>query len=204
VIQVVIWSLVAFLSGSIPFSVVVGRLAANVDIRDYGDRNPGATNVMRATGWGWFVPASLLDYFKGVIPVGFAWFFLGINGWRIIPIALAPVVGHAYSPWLRFRGGKALAATFGAWTGLTLGAGPILLGLLLGLMMATVVVSGWAVMLAMLGFGAFVWTQYSAYAPELMVIWLANLLILGWKHRQDLVQPPGIQPWLLSLVRRWA
>lgn len=200
--QVIIWSLIAFLCGSIPFSVIVGRLVAGVDIRNYGDRNPGATNVMRATSWGWFIPASLLDYFKAAIPVGFAWFFLGMHGWPIIPIALAPVLGHAYSPWLRFRGGKAVAATFGVWTGLTLGAGPMLLGLMLGLMMASVVVSGWAVMLAMLSFGAFVWTQYAVHTPELMLIWLANLLILGLKHRQDLVQPPGIRPWLLNLVRR--
>lgn len=195
------WTLVGFLLGSIPFSVIVGRLVADVDIRQYGDHNPGATNVLRATGWGWFALAGLLDYLKGAVPVGIPWFFLGIHGWGIVPIALAPLLGHAFSPWLRFRGGKAVAATFGVWTGLTVGAGPIMLGLLLGLAFAVVVVSGWAVVLAMLGFGGFIWQQYSAYYPEFMVIWLGNLALLAWKYREDLGHMPGIRSWLLRLFR---
>jgi glycerol-3-phosphate acyltransferase PlsY len=200
--DITLWTLIAFLSGSIPFSVIVGRLAANVDIREYGDYNPGAANVLRATGWGWVAVAGLLDYLKAAIPVSIPWFWLGIDGWGIIPIALAPLLGHAYSPWLRFRGGKAVAATFGVWTGLTLGAGPIILGLLLSLAFAVMLVSGWAVVLAMLGFGGFVWRQYSANSPELMAVWLVNLALLAWKYREDLGQPPGIRPWLMRLIGR--
>jgi glycerol-3-phosphate acyltransferase PlsY len=200
-VDIIIWTLIGFLSGSIPFSVLVGRLAANVDIREFGDHNPGATNVLRAMGWGWFALASLLDYFKGAIPVGIAWFWLGIGGWGIVPIALAPLLGHAYSPWLRLRGGKAVAATFGVWTGLTVGASPTILGLLLGLSFAVVLVSGWAVLLAMLGFGGFVWLQYGTYHPEFMAIWLGNLALLAWKYREDLGQMPGIRPWLLRRIR---
>ena len=200
--DIVLWTLIAFLSGSIPFSVLVGRLAANVDIRKYGDHNPGATNVLRATGWGWGALAGLLDYLKGAVPVGITWFLLGIHGWGIVPIALAPLLGHAYSPWLRFRGGKAVATTFGVWTGLTLGAGPVMLGVLLSLAFAVFVVSGWAVVLAMLGFGGFVWLQYSSHQPELMVIWLGNLILLAWKYREELGQPPGIRPWLMRLIGR--
>jgi glycerol-3-phosphate acyltransferase PlsY len=127
---------------------------------------------------------------------------LGIHGWGILPIALAPLLGHAYSPWLRFRGGKAVAATFGVWTGLTLGAGPIVLGILLSLTFAVVIVSGWAVVMAMLGFGGFVWLQFGAFQPELMGIWLGNLALLAWKYREDLGQPPGIRPWLMRLMGR--
>jgi len=199
--HIAIWTLIGFLLGSIPFSVIVGRLVADVDIRQYGDHNPGATNVLRATGWGWFALAGLLDYLKGAVPVGIPWLFLGIHDWGIVPIALAPLLGHAFSPWLRFRGGKAVAATFGVWTGLTVGAGPIMLGLLLGLAFAVVVVSGWAVVLAMLGFGGFIWQQYSAYYPEFMVIWLSNLALLAWKYRADLGHMPGIRSWLLRLFR---
>jgi len=198
--DVITWTVIAFVSGSIPFSVIIGRLAADVDIRTYGDRNPGATNVLRATGWGWAGVAGLLDYLKGALPVGIAWFFLGIRDWGIVPIALAPLLGHAYSPWLRFRGGKAVAATFGIWTGLTLGAGPTMLGLLLGLAFGVFVVSGWAVVFAMLGFGGFVWLQYVTYHPQFVAIWLGNLALLAWKYREDLGQMPGIRPWLLRLI----
>ncbi len=200
--DIIIWSLIAFVSGSVPYSVIVGQLAANVDVREYGDHNPGASNVLRATGWGWFAVAGLLDYLKAAIPVGIPWFWLGIDGWGIVPIALAPLLGHAYSPWLRFRGGKAVAATFGAWTGLTLGAGPTILGLLLSVAFSVMLVSGWAVVLAMLGFGGFVWRQYSANNPELMAVWLVNLALLAWKYREDLSQPPGIRRWLVRVMGR--
>ena len=198
---VIIWTLIAFLSGSIPFSLLVGRLAADVDIREYGDHNPGATNVFRATGWAWAALAGLLDYLKAALPVGIPWFFLGIHGWEIVPIALAPLLGHAYSPWLRFRGGKAVAATFGVWTGLTLGAGPVTLGTLLSLAFVVVVLSGWAVLLAMLGFGVFVWLRYGIHNPEFMAIWLGNLALLAWKYREDLGQKPGTRPWLQRLIK---
>jgi glycerol-3-phosphate acyltransferase PlsY len=200
-VDVIIWTLIAFLSGSIPFSVMVGRLAAGVDIREYGDHNPGATNVLRATNWGWAALAGLLDYIKAALPVGIPWFFLDIHGWGIVPIALAPLLGHVYSPWLRLRGGKAVAATFGIWTGLTLGAGPIVLGILLSLAFAVVVVSGWAVLFAMLGYGSFLWLRYSTYHPEFLAIWLGNLALLTWKYREDLGQKPSIRPWLLRLIK---
>ena len=200
--DIILWTLIAFLSGSIPFSVIVGRLVADVDIRQYGDHNPGATNVLQAAGWGWGALAAFLDYLKGAVPVGIPWFLLGIRGWGILPIALAPLLGHAYSPWLGFRGGKAVAATFGVWTGLTLGAGPIVLGILVSLTFAVVGISGWAVILAMLSFGGFVWLQYGAHQPELIAVWLGNLALLAWKYREDLRQPPGIRPWLMRLMGR--
>lgn len=196
----IFWSLAGFLSGSIPFSLIIGRLGRDVDIRQYGDHNPGATNVLRAAGWRWGIPAMLLDYFKGVVPVGLAWFFGDQVGWRIVPIALAPVLGHAFSPWLGLRGGKAVAATFGVWTGLTLGAGPMMFGILLGLMYAVMVVSGWAVILAYLCFAIFLATFYRGN-PEFLVIWLGIFLVLCWKHRHDLRQCPAIRPGILRLVR---
>jgi glycerol-3-phosphate acyltransferase PlsY len=136
------------------------------------------------------------------VPVGIPWFFLGIHNWGIVPIALAPLLGHAYSPWLRFRGGKAVAATFGIWTGLTLGAGPVMLGILLSLTFAVFVMSGWAVVFAVLGFGGFVWSRYGDFQPELMAIWLGNLALLAWKYRNDLEQLPAIRPWLMRLMGR--
>ncbi len=196
------WTLAGFFSGSIPFSVIVGRLAARTDIRQVGDRNPGATNVLRASNWRWFAVALLLDALKAAVPVGLAWYVSGLRGWPIVPVALAPLLGHAYSPWLRFRGGKALASTFGMWAGLTLGAGPIVLGLLTPLMFGVLPVSGWAVVFALLSFGGFVVPYYGGQHPEFTAIWLANLALVAWKYRADLRQPPGIRAWLLRLIGR--
>jgi acyl phosphate:glycerol-3-phosphate acyltransferase len=200
--DVLVWTLVGFLSGSIPFSLLLGRLAGRGDVRAYGDHNPGAANVLRAAGWRWGVLAVLLDGFKGAIPVGLAWFFYHVEDWAIVPVALAPVFGHAFSPWLRWRGGKAVATTFGIWTGLTLGVGPTVLGLLLGLMFAVFTISGWAVLLAMLAFGVFIITYYGPSHPEFISVWLGNLFLLVVKHRDELAHLPAIRPGVVNLLGR--
>jgi glycerol-3-phosphate acyltransferase PlsY len=199
---VIFWSLIGFLCGSIPFSVLIGRWAGIKDIRQYGDHNPGGTNVIRATNWRWGAVAILLDGFKAAIPIGICWFLLGYHGWSMVIIALAPVFGHAFTPWLKGRGGKAVASTFGMWTGLTIFVSPIILGLLLFLFNSIVVVSGWAVLLTFLSFGGFIRVIYGSVHPEFAWIWLGNLALLIWKHRHDLKQPPGLRPWFLKLLGR--
>ena len=193
------WLGVAFVAGSLPFAVWVGRLALRTDIRRYGDHNPGATNVLRAGGWLWGALALLLDCLKGAIPVGLAHFGAGLGGWPLTAVALAPALGHAYSPWLKFRGGKAVAVTFGLWTGLTLGEAPLLLGLLLGLWSVVVMVSGWAILLAMAGLLLHLLWHHTD--PVLLAVWTGNALLLAWKYRADLSQPPGLRPCLIRLRR---
>ena len=196
----ILWALFAYLCGSVPFSLLIGFWALKVDVRRYGDGNPGASNVIRAGGWRVGMPAVLLDSFKGAAPVGVAYFLLGIQDWRIVPIAVAPVAGHAFSPWLHFRGGKAIAVTFGVWTGLTLGAAPVLLGTFLLLTYFTVAVHGWAVILAMLGLlGGLL---FSHHGLVFIGVWLGNMAILIFKHRHDLAQRPGVNPLILGLLRR--
>jgi acyl phosphate:glycerol-3-phosphate acyltransferase len=182
----IFWTLLAFLCGSVPFSLLIGFWVLKVDVRRYGDGNPGAANVIRAGSWRVGIPAVLLDSLKGAAPVGSAYVVMGIQDWRIVPIAIAPVAGHAFSPWLRFRGGKAIAVTFGIWTGLTLGEAPILLGMFLLLAYFTVAVDGWAVVLAMLGL--LVWLLISHHGSVFLGVWLGNVTILFFKHRHDLVQ----------------
>lgn len=188
------WIILSFLSGALPFSVWVGRLALQTDIRRYGDGNPGATNVVRSGGKGWGALALLLDTLKGTLPVGLAYFWAGLAGWLLVAVAVAPVAGHAFSPLLRFRGGKAVAVTFGMWAGLTLWEGPTVLGLALGLWFALVVVDGWAVILAM--FSLLAYLLLARPDPVLLVIWAGNTLILAWKYRSDLLQAPALRSWL--------
>jgi len=193
--NVLLWTVLGFLSGAIPYSVLVGRIAGKRDIRQYGDHNPGAANVLRAAGVGWGFLALLLDALKGAIPVGIAWFLVELHGWQIVPVALAPIAGHAFSPFLKWQGGKAVAVTFGIWTGLTVGAAPTILGLLMGVFFATTSVSGWAVLFALLAFGGFLSLAYLPELPEFLLIWLGNLLLLAWKHRSELREPPRLRHW---------
>ena len=208
-IETALWIVVGFFLGSLPFSVWVGRLALRKDIRVYGDGNPGASNVLRAGGWGWGVLAFFLDYLKGAIPVGLAYQIAGFSGWPLVGIALAPVFGHAFSPFLRFRGGKAMATTLGIWTGLTIWQGPIVLGLGLGFWFLLLVGDGWAVLLAMLGLIVFLtFTSPQIYGslvrpplrPDLLAIWLVNFALVAWKYRADLARRPGLRPWLRKLL----
>ena len=204
-----IWTALAFLAGSVPFSVWMVRLLVDDDVRRYGDGNPGARNAWKAGGWRVGVPALLLDYLKGAVPVGLAHFGAGLSGWSLVPVALAPVAGHAFSPFLCFRGGKALAVTFGVWTTLTLGEVPTILGLLFALWLTVLSDDAWVVMLGMLSLLIYLLLRYLAWpsqwqdlAPYLLVVWGGNLLILAWKQRQELHQPVSLRPWLAKRVGR--
>ncbi|MGQ9586277.1 MAG: glycerol-3-phosphate acyltransferase [Anaerolineae bacterium] len=199
--MVFLWTVVGFAAGSLPFSLWVGRLLAGRDIRGYGDGNPGAANAWRAGGWRAGLPALLLDYLKGAVPTGLAHFHTGLGGWELLPVALAPVVGHAFSPFLRFRGGKAVAATFGAWTGLTLGEVPIILGLLLGLFLLVQDADAWTVVCGMLGLGLYLAGVRHTPAP-LLAVWAGHMAVLVWKHAADLRRWPRPRPWLAHLLGR--
>lgn len=191
-LEAVLWFVIAFVAGSLPFSYWIGRLGGE-DIRRFGDENPGATNVMRALGWRWFLPAALLDYFKGAVPVGAAFFIGRLEGLSLFLVALGPLLGHVFSPWLGFRGGKGVAVTLGIWTGLTLAAGPTILGLFIVFWSFVIKPSAWVVLTAMLSFGVFVLQQSGYTFSTLLAIWAGHLSLLLWAHRAELAQRPRLR-----------
>ena len=113
-----LWLAAAYLVGALPTSYLVGRLARGIDLREHGSKNLGATNVYRVLGWGWAVPVALVDVLKGALPVaGFApW--AGGPAWTPIALGVAAVLGHAYSPYVRFKGGKGVATAAGMFLAL--------------------------------------------------------------------------------------
>ena len=108
----------SFLIGSVPFGFLLGR-SKNLDLRKHGSGNIGATNVWRVMGWKWGLPAFLLDFFKGYLPV-FVFVTLVPHGRRmewevaVVLIALMSVLGHNFTPWLGGKGGKGVATSAGA------------------------------------------------------------------------------------------
>jgi glycerol-3-phosphate acyltransferase PlsY len=189
---------IAFLAGSVPFSVWVGRLLLGVDVRRYGDGNPGAANTFRAGNKLAGALVLMLDISKAAAPVGLAYFNLGIRGVGMFFIAVAPILGHAFSPFLRFRGGKALAAALGVWIGLTLWKAslPAIVGVLIGIALFTP--EGWAVMCAMGGIllVLLVWLP----DPLLLAVWGGETLVLAWTHRLDLRKGIHLRPWVTKLL----
>ena len=195
------WIGLGFLLGAMPFSLWLGYLFLHTDIRHYGDGNPGATNAWKAGGWRIGVPALLLDYLKGAVPVGLAHFAAGFWGWELVSVGLAPVIGHAFSPFLGFKGGgKALAVTFGVWTGLTLAEGPFVLGLFFAVFLLIQTSDGWAVLLGLLAFGIYLLLQHGD--RFILAIWLGNTLLLAWKYRAEFRTRPQLRGWLDRLLRQ--
>lgn len=188
--NVLLWILAAYLCGSLPFSVWLGRLLLGKEIRRFGDGNPGGTNVIRAGGKGLGLAVILLDGLKGMLPVLAAQMLGDLNGWGLAVVAVSAVAGHAFSIFLRFQGGKAVAVTFGVWAGLTGWSTLFLLGALLLATYFTISVDGWAVIFTICGLLVFLFVTGSP--TEFLTVWLGNTLILVWKHRQDLAKCPGI------------
>ena len=131
---------VAFAAGSIPFGPIVAR-AHGVDLRTVGSGNIGATNVGRALGRGWGILVYVLDAAKGAIPVLLAGSMANILGkqpedmapgelWGWLTLPVAAVLGHMFSPWMGFKGGKGVATGSGAmlavWPVLT---GPVVVAI---------------------------------------------------------------------------
>lgn len=196
------WTLIGFLLGSLPISVWLGKLVLRTDIRDYGDGNPGGTNVLRAGGRGLGLLAIILDMLKGAIPVSLAHYVFKVDSWPLIPVVLAPILGHAFSPLLGWRGGKALASTLGVWAALTVPFGPFVMGGSVFVFNKLLNTSGWAVMaalLALLGFllaPALHWRSPGLTAGltlPLFVAWAGTVAIIAWTHRADLRQRPQLR-----------
>ena len=105
---------IAYLLGSLPTALVVVRLMTGKDVRRMGSGNIGGTNALRAAGWKAGVAVTVIDVAKGALAVWLMRMYNPESGW-VAAAMLAVVVGHCYPVWLRFRGGKGVAAGFGAF-----------------------------------------------------------------------------------------
>lgn len=103
----------AFWLGACPFSVWIGQKLAKKDIRQYGDGNPGAANVFRSSGTRLGILAVILDIAKGAPFVALSHTVCHLPSPVVLAIGLCAILGHAYTPFLNLKGGKALAVTLG-------------------------------------------------------------------------------------------
>ena len=177
---------IAYLIGSVPFAVLVSRLFELPDPRTYGSKNPGATNVLR-TGRKAAAALTLLgDAAKGWFAVYLAQHFAsryGLGSITIAAVALAVFLGHSYSVFLRFQGGKGVATTCGVllalnvWLGLTTLATWLVIVLVSRISSLSALVA--AVMAPLYALYIFGWDSRS-----LVVLVLSLLLI--WRHQSNI------------------
>ncbi len=197
----VIASLVAaYLLGAIPFSLVIGLRVKGIDLRQHGSGNLGATNVYRNLGKGWGGLCLLLDVAKGLAAVLLMTWVVGLvprgealplhltgDVWRIIAGAAA-ILGHSFSPFVRFRGGKGIATTFGVF--LILEPFPVLLAfaVFLAVFIATRIVSlGSLCAAAVFPWAVLIFELRSRDASITLIIFsavVAGLVI--WRHRANI------------------
>lgn len=147
----------AFLLGSLPFSAWLGRACGGVDLLEVGSRNPGATNLLRAVGRRPALAALVLDVAKGAAPVVVAR-GIDVGDVGVGVTAVAAILGHVLSPFLRMRGGKGVATSFGAL--IVLSPRATLFGLLVFLLMV-------------------VWKRYVSLASILAAAAIAGCAVAG-------------------------
>jgi acyl phosphate:glycerol-3-phosphate acyltransferase len=119
-----LWLLASYFLGAIPTSHLVSRIFAKIDLRQHGSGNLGATNLYRVLGWKYAVPVALFDIAKGAIPV--LVFAPRVSDSPLFALAcgVAAIVGHVFSIFVGFKGGKGVATAAGVMLGLT----PLALG----------------------------------------------------------------------------
>ena len=187
-----IFLLAAYLIGSIPFALILGRLFAGIDIREKGSGNAGATNIYRVLGWKAAVTVLFLDLVKGFLPV-----FLtpvaalprGEADALKIGVLAAVVIGHAFPLWAGFRGGKGVASSAGGITALYPIAAPFCLAVFAAVLavsshvsLASLVVA-WILPVVYLGV---TWIRGSALSVPLLIFFCLIPPGITWPHRKNL------------------
>ena len=150
------------------------------------------------------VPAGLvaiaLDIGKGFLPVYLAG-LQGINsGWAMIPIVLAPILGHATQPFLRSRGGKALGTAGGAWAGV-IGLWVFWDFTILALLALVFIKDhAWASIIG--SFSLILWAVFVDGSAWMIVLSILTVLLLLWTHRREIVKAPELRPWISRRFRK--
>lgn len=174
-----LWVAAAYLCGSVPVGFLLAR-AAGIDVRRHGSGNIGATNVARLAGRGLGILTLIGDAAKGFLPVAAA---AGTPPETRAAVALAAVVGHTHSIFLRGRGGKGVATSFGVLLALAPFVLPPLLIVFFAVVLASRYVSAASLAAAALAPAAtavlgYPWPMVAAAAGLALLIW--------WRHKENI------------------
>jgi glycerol-3-phosphate acyltransferase PlsY len=179
------WLLASYLLGAIPTSYLAARAFRGIDLREHGSRNLGATNLYRVLGWRFALPVGLFDAAKGLIPV--LVFAPRVSSSELFALVcgLMAVLGHVFSVFVRFRGGKGVATAAGVMLGLT----PAALGLALAVWIVVVYCTGYVSLGSIAGAAIFPVAVLLLDPPSApLVLWLdiAVAAAIIWLHRGNI------------------
>jgi glycerol-3-phosphate acyltransferase PlsY len=175
---------IGYLLGSIPFGLILTRLAGKGDVREIGSGNIGATNVLRTGSKLLAALTLMLDAAKGAVAVWIAQNYLPVGYASDQAAAAGALIGHLYPVWLKFRGGKGVATLFGILLVLWFTGGLIYAAIWL-LLLATIRISSVA------GIAAALSAPIAALlfsVTTLFPILLGFALLVVWKHRENIAR----------------
>ncbi|KAA3617442.1 MAG: glycerol-3-phosphate 1-O-acyltransferase [Calditrichaeota bacterium] len=186
-------AIIAYLFGSFPTAIIAGKILKKIDIRDHGSGNAGATNVVRVLGWQAGLVVLLIDMLKGFIPV--FWIAPMIIGgadnvvYYQILAAIAAIIGHIWTIFAGFKGGKGV----GTAAGVFLGIAPLALSIALTIFAIIVAVTRYVSLgslLAALTFAATLAIQrfvFNQNTPDILLIIGGIVVALIWfAHRENI------------------
>ncbi|MCB9767986.1 MAG: glycerol-3-phosphate 1-O-acyltransferase PlsY [Candidatus Omnitrophica bacterium] len=180
----------AFLLGSLPFSWILVWLLRGVDLRTVGSGNPGATNAFRVVGKGWGTLALLLDIGKGLAAVLAPHWLSPETGWLPAACGLAAILGNVFCPFLKFKGGKAVATASGVFLGLV-PLSFLITAIVFGLVFwwtrqVSLGSLAGAVALPLILTGFYITRgTYAPHATVVALVWFAAILVI-FRHRANI------------------
>lgn len=190
-----IWNLfilvLAYLVGSVPNSLWIGRVFFNIDVRDHGSKNAGSTNTIRLLGYKAGIPVLLLDILKGWLAVKLIYltnYYIPATGDYInfqLLLGLAAIIGHIFPVFAGFRGGKGVATLIGV----ILAIDPISTLICIGVFMITLLVTKYvslSSMIAGLSFPVLVIVIFKTTTPSLVLFSLIVFVLLLFTHQKNI------------------
>lgn len=173
--------ILAYLVGSIPNALWIGKMFKNIDVREFGSGNVGATNATRVLGWKLGVMVLIFDAFKGMIFIIIAR-KLGLEDIYVVLIGLAAILGHSYSIYLKFKGGKAVATSLGVMLVLI----PKVVMILIIVFLLIVIISGYVSLASISVAGLLPILSYIMYNNIIALLSLVVGMLVIWRHKSNI------------------
>ncbi|HET8632541.1 MAG TPA: glycerol-3-phosphate 1-O-acyltransferase PlsY [Gemmatimonadales bacterium] len=182
--RLVLALLASYLLGAIPTSFLAGKLFRGIDLRQHGSGNLGATNLYRTLGARFAIPVGLFDMAKGAVPVMLIAPMASSSKYVAILCGIMAVVGHVFSVFVRFRGGKGVATASGVMLGLT----PWAVLVSLAVWLIVVRASGYVSLGSMAGAIVLPLAAWLLHPSQRDIIWIQILVALAiiWLHRANI------------------
>jgi acyl phosphate:glycerol-3-phosphate acyltransferase len=181
----------AYLLGSVPNAVWIGRVFFNTDVREHGSKNAGSTNTIRVLGYKAGLPVLLLDILKGFLAVKliyFTFYYIPATGEYInfqLLLGLAVIIGHIFPVFANFRGGKGVATLIGV----IMAIDPISTLICIGVFLVTLILTKYvslSSMIAGLSFPILVIVVFNTTTSSLVIFSLIVFVLLLFTHQKNI------------------